>query len=120
MAVYIKNRLRGFALLFVLTASAGAFAADAPSDGRIRLHVRASDPYGGKLTFKWVQVDGPEAKLIDATAAVYDDNTRKWISEPYFVPSKPGTYTFRVSVKNEDGVESQKTFVLEAKKGGTE
>jgi hypothetical protein len=112
--------------LIVAALCAGFFAccpsasAEEAQDGRVKLYVRAHDPYDGKLTFKWVQLDGPDAKLINATAAIYDDTKKKWISEPYFIPSKPGTYTFQVSVKNEDGIESRKTFVLEAKKGGTE
>ena len=119
MAVYIKNRLTLAAVLFGLVCCGLAHGLE-EKDGRVKLYVRAHDPQGMRLTFKWVQVDGPEAKIIDATAGVYDDKTRKWTSQPYFLPSKPGMYTFQVTVRNEEGAESKKTFVLEAKKGSTE
>ena len=120
MAVYIKTWLVLVALLFVGGACKPAFAEEGKGDGRIKLYVRAHDPQGYRLSFKWIQLDGPEAKIIDANAATYDDKSKKWTSEPYFIPSKAGTYTFQVTVKNEEGAESRKTFVLEAKKGGTE
>lgn len=120
MAVYIRQWLTVAAVCGALHMCGLEAQAEEPKDGRVKLYVRAHDPYGGKLTFKWVQTDGPDARLVDATASLYDDKNKKWISEPYFIPSKPGTYTFQVTVKNEDGIESRKTFVLEAKKGGTE
>lgn len=86
-------------------------------DNRVKLHIKASDPNGGKLSFKWLQIDGPEAKILDAAATRYDDNSKKWLSDTYFIPTKAGNYTFQVTVRNEEGLETKKTYVIEAKKG---
>ena len=92
-------------------------AKETSKDNRVKLHIKASDPNGGKLSFKWVQIDGPEAKILDAAATRFDDNSKKWLSDTYFIPTKAGNYTFQVTVRNEDGLETKKTYVLEAKKG---
>lgn len=120
MTVYLKSIFVIYGLLIALHLG-GATAAEAqPKDGRVKLHVKASNPGGGKLTFKWAQIDGPEAKIIDATAARYDDNNKKWLSDTYFIPTKAGNYTFQVTVRNEDGQETKKTYVLEARKSSSE
>ena len=95
MIVYCKGWFLLCVLLNALNWGGTRICAeDSPKDGRVRLHVKASDPNGGKLTFKWEQTSGPVAKIIDAAAAVYDDNSRKWRGRN-FIPTKPGTYTFR-------------------------
>ncbi len=53
-----------------------------PSGG-VRLLVKASDPYGGKLLFQWKQVKGAQVEIVDPTAAKFLDG--KWVSQTYFV-----------------------------------
>lgn len=81
-----------------------------PSGG-VRLLVKASDPYGGKLFFQWRQVKGTEVDIVDSTASKFVDG--KWVSQTYFVANQPGAYEFEVSVKNDEGVESKKKFPIE-------
>jgi len=80
-------------------------------EGRVRLFIRASDPDGGKLSFTWKQTDGPSIRIADPNAARLESG--KWVSETYFIPTEPGRYTFEVSVRNEQGVESKKPIVKE-------
>lgn len=108
------------ALIIALFCSGLSAAEEQPRDGRIKLHVKASDPNGGKLTFKWTQTEGPQAKILDATAAKYDDNNKKWLSDTFFIPTKAGVYSFLVTVRNEDGQETKKTYILEARKSSSE
>ncbi|MEI6233923.1 MAG: hypothetical protein WCT04_12775 [Planctomycetota bacterium] len=111
----LSARLAALCVFLLVLSWSHAAAEETPKDNRVKLHVKASDPNGGKLTFKWVQLSGPDAKILDAVASKYDDNTKKWLSDTYFIPTKAGTYTFQVTVKNEDGLESKKTYVLDAK-----
>jgi hypothetical protein len=87
---------------------------------QVKLHVKASDPNGGALTFKWTQLEGPIVKIDNPLAANFDDKSKKWTSNTFFTPPKPGLYTFEVTVRNEAGLETKKQFVLEAKKAGSE
>ena len=81
-----------------------------PSGG-VRLLVKASDPYGGKLTFQWHQLKGSQVDIADPAASKFVDG--KWISQTYFVARQPGNYEFEVTVKNDEGVESRKKFPIE-------
>ncbi len=58
--IVFNNRTRVFNLgvCCVCALVFCASAEDAPKDSRVRLHVAATDPYGGKLTFKWEQLEG--------------------------------------------------------------
>lgn len=121
MTVYVKGLFALVLLMGALARPCSAAGTDEKNkDGRVKLHVKASDPGGGKLTFKWSQIEGPDAKILDASAAKYDDNSKKWLSDTYFIPTKAGVYTFQVTVRNEDGQETKKTYVLEAKKSSTD
>ena len=90
-------------------------SAQDPDDGRVRLYVRCPAQDGGKLFFIWKQLEGPSAKIADPNAGVRTiiDGQEKWVSETSFVPTEPGRYVFEVSVKNENGDESKRTFVQE-------
>src|SRR5205823_5102719 len=68
--------------------------------GAVRLFCKASDPYGGRLTFHWAQVKGAKVDITDPNAALQKDG--KWYSQTYFIAREPGSYEFEVSVKNED------------------
>ncbi len=81
-----------------------------PSGG-VRLYVKASDPYGGKLLFSWRQLKGKDVEIADPTAAKFVDG--KWISQTYFIAREPGGYEFEVVVKNDEGVETRKKFPIE-------
>ncbi len=81
-----------------------AAAEESANGGRVRFHVKAIDPLGGKCSFEGVQIDGLEAKIIDAAAAIYDDNSKKWLVETYIISTKPGAYAIQVTVKNDAGV----------------
>lgn len=83
---------------------------DLPSGG-VRLYVKASDPYGGKLLFTWKQIKGTQVEIADPTASKFVDG--KWVSQTYFVAREPGGYEFEVIVKNDDGVETKKKFPIE-------
>ncbi len=121
MTVYLKGIFVMLLLLMGAFVSTTVDAAeDTPKDGRVRLHVAASDPYGGKLAFKWEQLEGPEGKILDSAAAAFDDKGKKWVSETYFIPSKPGKYTVQVTVTSDAGLVTKKTYVLEAKKSSSE
>ncbi len=93
-----------------------ARAADDPpadDDGRVKLVAKARAREGGKLTFLWTQVEGPTVKVADASAARLDESDpekRRWISETFYIPTEPGRYIFKLSVRNEDGQESTKVF----------
>ncbi|HLX64229.1 MAG TPA: hypothetical protein VKX17_23355 [Planctomycetota bacterium] len=81
-----------------------------PSGG-VRLYVKASDPYGGPLTFQWKQLRGSQVDIADPTAAKFKDG--KWHSQTYFVAREAGAYEFEVIVKNDEGVETRKKFPIE-------
>jgi len=102
-----------FALLgltLALGLSSHALLAE-EDDGRVRLFIRASDPDGGKLSFTWKQVDGPAIRIADPNASRLENG--KWVSETYFIPTEPGRYSFEVTVKNDQGVESKKIIPKE-------
>ena len=77
----------------------------------MRLFCKASDPYGGRLTFHWKQVKGANVEIADPNFAVMKDG--KWFSQTYFVAREPGSYEFEVSVKNEDGVETTRKYPID-------
>lgn len=79
--------------------------------GAVRLFCKASDPYGGRLTFHWKQVKGANVEIADPNFAVMKDG--KWFSQTYFVAREPGSYEFEVSVKNEDGVETTRKYPID-------
>jgi hypothetical protein len=81
-----------------------------PSGG-VRLYVKASDPYGGVLSFQWKQLQGTHVDIVDPAAGKFLDG--KWHSQTYFVAHEPGAYEFEVIVKNDEGVESRKKFPIE-------
>ncbi len=83
---------------------------DLPAGG-VRLIVKATDPEGGKLAFKWSQLKGAAVAIADPAAAQFRDGN--WISQTYFVASRPGNYEFEVTIKNDDGGESKKYFPIE-------
>jgi len=102
----------GFSLIcaaHMLSCAAGEEAAE----GRYRLYISARDPGGGKLFFAWRQLpnEAPRVKIADPNAGRLENG--KWISETYFIATEPGKYQFEVSVKNEAGEESKKTFQQE-------
>lgn len=79
--------------------------------GAVRLFCKASDPYGGRLTFHWTQVKGAKVEISEPNAAT--ERNGKWYSQTYFIAREPGAYEFEVSVKNEDGVETQRKYPIE-------
>jgi hypothetical protein len=85
-------------------------AAEEPAEGRVKLSIRATSPIGGKLSFTWRQLpnEAPRVKIADPHAARLEDG--KWVSETYFIPTETGEYLFEVTVRNEAGEESKKTF----------
>ena len=83
---------------------------DLPAGG-VRLIVKATDPEGGKLAFKWSQLKGAAVAIADPAAAQFRDGN--WISQTYFVAPRPGNYEFEVTIKNDDGGESKKYFPIE-------
>ena len=116
-------RTLGSTLSLVLLCFCSVFpckALAAETSGKVQLHVKASDPNGGALSFNWKQTEGPEVKIDNPNAANFDDKNKKWISDTFFIPPRPGMYTFEVTVRNEFGLETKKRFVLEAKKVGSE
>ena len=79
--------------------------------GAVRLYCKASDPYGGRLTFHWKQVKGSSVEIADPNFAVMKDG--KWYSQTYFIAREPGSYEFEISVKNEDGVETTRKYPID-------
>lgn len=79
--------------------------------GAVRLFCKASDPYGGKLSFHWTQVKGAKVEISDPNAAL--ERNGKWYSQTYFIAREPGAYEFELSVKNEDGVETLRKYPIE-------
>lgn len=71
-------------------AYAGEPAGGAAGDKwRVPLVVRAKDPDGDKLTFRWRQIAGPKVKIADPTSP-----------KTYFVPTEPDTYVFEIRVSD--------------------
>ena len=107
--------LFSMAMAFSFFATEKASGADENEDGRVRLYVRAEAPTGGKLFFKWSQLEGPPVTIADPAAgqAVTVNGKEKWVSDTYFIPTEPGKYVFEVSVKNENDEESKTNFVQE-------
>jgi hypothetical protein len=109
--------LLGALLLAGLSSLSASRAADDPVavEGRIPLEARANDPDGGKLTFLWVQEDGPKVEIENPRAAEFDAATGRWVSKTWFVAREAGTYTFKVTVTNEFGQANEKRFVREVR-----
>ena len=105
------SRAFGTLVLALILAWAGqASAEDNPADGRVPLKIQAADPEGGALSFFWQQKEGPPVKIADPRAARFDKESKKWISETYFVPTEPGNYVFEVTIESEDGQKVSKRF----------
>lgn len=90
---------------------------DTSEDGRVRLYIKAADPAGGKLTFRWEQVDGPPVKIADPAACkmIVEDGKNKYVSDTYYVPTEAGTYKFKITVTAEDGRETPKILSREVR-----
>ena len=105
------SRAFGTLVLALILAWAGqASAEDNPAEGRVPLKIQAADPEGGALSFLWVQKEGHAVKIADPRAARFDKESKKWISETYFVPTEPDNYVFEVTVESEDGQKISKRF----------
>ena len=94
-------------------------AGEGPESERQRLCVTARDPAGGKLSFTWKQLENgaPRVKIADAHAARFEEGKTgekgKWTSETYYIPTEPGKYMFEVTIRNEAGDETKRTYVQE-------